>query len=449
MAVLTVKNKMFKPQDSLPSMLVYGVQDDGQTINQFNIRDYAKGAYLLLFFFPLGLKEDSEEVLKFAKSLKELKELDCKVIGVTSESPLAIKRWIVKDHESGGFGQVLGFPMISDKDLALAMSMGVARGCGVPSRSAFIFDPRGLARYCAAQKSGIKFNTKELLRLVNAVKTSDRTGMAVPAGWKSGEDDLIPTEYSAKVAYFKRKYGSNVNDNVTASLKKLFTDFDRDGDGLITLEEIKMTMLDFGKDVPQTELSSIFEKMDRNKDQRIDFKEFSDLVVALEKQYGKLRTQKNTKGLTVQNTFEAFDKDKDGLVTLDEIRAHLLEIGKGISENELKDLFNKADKNSDGKIDVTEFKELVELLPGKESEGKINPNLVKVFEQFDSDHDGLISKEEVRSTLRAIGKDLSDTELDTCFNESDTNKDGKIDITEFSSFIAKLKQGGKLKDIPK
>ena len=403
MAVLTVKNQMFKPQDSLPSMLVYGVQDDGQTINQFNIRDYAKGAYLLLFFFPLGLKEDSEEVLKFAKSLKELKELDCKVIGVTSESPLAIKRWIVKDHESGGFGQVLGFPMISDKDLALAMSMGVARGCGVPSRSAFLFDPRGLARYCAAHKSGIKFNTKELLRLVNAVKTSDRTGMAVPAGWKSGEDDLIPTEYSAKVAYFKRKYGSNVNVNVSASLKKLFTDFDRDGDGLITLEEIKMTMLDFGKDVPQTELSLIFED-------------------------------------------KAFDKDKDGLVTLDEIRAHLLEIGKGISENELKDLFNKADKNSDGKIDVTEFKELVELLPGKESEGKINPNLLKVFEQFDSDHDGLISKQEVRSILRAIGKHTSDTELDTCFNESDTNKDGKIDITEFSSFIAKLKQGGKLKD---
>ena len=153
-------------------------------------------------------------------------------------------------------------------------------------------------------------------------------------------------------------------------------------------------------------------------------------------------------GSSVQRTFEAFDKDKDGLVTLDEIRNHLLEIGKGISENELKDLFGKADKNSDGKIDVTEFKELLELLSGKERESKINPDLVKVFEQFDSDHDGLISKEEVRSTLRAIGKDLSDTELDTCINESDTNKDGKIDITEFSSFIAKLKQGGKLKDMP-
>ena len=145
---------------------------------------------------------------------------------------------------------------------------------------------------------------------------------------------------------------------------------------------------------------------------------------------------------------EDFDKDKDGLVTLDEIRLHLLGEGKGIAENELKDLFGKADKNSDGKIDVTEFNELVELIQGKASEIKINPDLAKVFEQFDADHDGLISKDEVRSTLHAIGKDLPDSDLETCFNEADTNKDGKIDITEFSSLIAKLKQVGKLMDMP-
>ena len=130
-------------------------------------------------------------------------------------------------------------------------------------------------------------------------------------------------EFSAKVAYFKRKYGSNAE---SASLKKLFTDFDRDGDGLITLSELSMAMLDFDKDCPPNELSTIFEKVDKNKDQRIDFKEFSDLVVALEAKYGKLRITKatGTVGSTVQNTFEDFYKDKDGLVTLDEIRLHLL-----------------------------------------------------------------------------------------------------------------------------
>ena len=91
----------------------------------------------------------------------------------------------------------------------------------------------------------------------------------------------------------------------------------------------------------------------------------------------------------------------------------------------------------------------MELIQDKTSEIKIHPDLAKVFEQFEADHDGLISKDEVRSTLHAIGKDLPDSDLETCFNEADTNKDGKIDITEFSSLIAKLKQVGKLMDMPR
>ena len=165
--------------------------------------------------------------------------------------------------------------------------------------------------------------------------------------------------------------GQNADSSI--DLKKLFSDFDQDGDGLITFGELKMAMLNFdneeggfgvnfGTDVPQTELSAIFEKVDRNKDQRIDFKEFSELVavVALETKYGKL-----TSGSTDLNTFEDFDKDKDGLVTLEEIREHLLGEGKGLAENDLKDLFGKADKNKDGKIDVTEFNQLVELIQDK------------------------------------------------------------------------------------
>ena len=134
-------------------------------------------------------------------------------------------------------------------------------------------------------------------------------------------------------------------------------------------------------------------------------------------------------------------------MSLDEIRLHLLETGKGISEIELQDLFNKADTNGDGKIDVTEFTKLVELLSARDC--SIDPALLKAFELFDTDRDGLVSKEEVRSTLQASGKDLSDSELEICFNEADTNKDGKIDVTEFSNLVNKLKKAGKLRDMPR
>ena len=109
-------------------------------------------------------------------------------------------------------------------------------------------------------------------------------------------------------------------------------------------------------------------------------------------------------------------------------RRGLLEIGKGISEIELQNLFKKANTNRDGKIDVPEFMKMVALL--RDGDSSIDPALLKAFEQFDTDRDGLVSKEEVQSTLRACGKDLSDSELKSCFEEADTNKDGKIDVTE-------------------
>ena len=99
-------------------------------------------------------------------------------------------------------------------------------------------------------------------------------------------------------------------------------------------------------------------------------------------------------------------------------------------ENELKDPFGKANKNSDGKIGITEF-----IL----NSNKINPDLAKVFGQLDTDHDGLINKDGVRSALQAIGKDLSDSDLESYFHKADANKEGKLDITEFSCLIKQAK----------
>ena len=103
------------------------------------------------YFFPLGQKTHSEEVLKFSSSLQEFSNLGCRVIGVTSESPLAITRWMEKETETGGFGRLIGFPVLSDKDLTLSASLGVARNCGLPAKSAFIIDPKGKIRYSGIQ----------------------------------------------------------------------------------------------------------------------------------------------------------------------------------------------------------------------------------------------------------------------------------------------------------
>ena len=210
MSLLKVKNQPSKPQDPLVSLNTICVDSDGKTIKRINVAEMNKNAYKVLFFFPLGTKADSLEVLKFSASLQQFQDKGCSIIGVTSESPLAIRRWIEKDLESGGFGRTLNFPIISDKDLSLSMSLGVARTCGLPARATFIIDTKGLIRYSMIHRASIGGNIPELLRIVSAFQISDSTGMATPAGWQPGSDDLIPTDYTDKVAYFRKKYDGQI-----------------------------------------------------------------------------------------------------------------------------------------------------------------------------------------------------------------------------------------------
>ena len=47
-----------------------------------------------------------------------------------------------------------------------------------------------------------------ILNLVYAVKTSDMTSEVTPATWNSNEEALVPTDYTDKLAYFKKMYRS-------------------------------------------------------------------------------------------------------------------------------------------------------------------------------------------------------------------------------------------------
>ena len=208
-----VKHKVKKPQDLIPPKTILSVDTDGETVKKIQLDEDYKESYLLLFSFPLGLAEDAEEVLNFSAKIEEFEKLDCTVLGITCENPMAVKRWIKKDHGSGGFGKVLGFPVITDKDLSLCTKLGIANDQGVPARGAFIVGPSGKIRYSQIHGSDIKFCVDELLRLVRAFKASDSTGMDVPAGWNGAEEDLIPRKYAAKMDYFKKKYSSKKEKN--------------------------------------------------------------------------------------------------------------------------------------------------------------------------------------------------------------------------------------------
>lgn len=70
------------------------------------------------------------------------------------------------------------------------------------------------------------------------------------------------------------------------------------------------------------------------------------------------------------------------------------------------------------------------------------PNLKEmrqVFDKFDSNKDGKISKDEYKATLRALGQDKMIVDVPKIFQVADLNGDGFID---FKEFVEAQNQGG-------
>jgi Ca2+-binding EF-hand superfamily protein len=63
----------------------------------------------------------------------------------------------------------------------------------------------------------------------------------------------------------------------------------------------------------------------------------------------------------------------------------------------LKQFFQEADKDRNGKIDRKELRELLETIWGKESEIDLTASVQSTFEKCDLNHDGFITFEELLS----------------------------------------------------
>jgi len=199
----------------------------------------------------------------------------------------------------------------------------------------------------------------------------------------------------------------------------------------------------------------------------------------------------------VDNFIKRFDKNKDGVLSKDEVPPGLAKI------------FDRFDTNNDGKLDKPEIEKLLEAMrrrfgennkkpepnPNKNNpannpmvermvdrlleqmdankDGKISKTeaqgkIAKFFEQLDINKDGFLDREELRKAAarcvanqagkgepgqlrrgpefddldknadgRLTPNELKGTPFADHFDEIDTNKDGKIDKKEFEAYLKK------------
>lgn len=127
--------------------------------------------------------------------------------------------------------------------------------------------------------------------------------------------------------------------------------------------------------------------------------------------------------------FSLFDYDKDGVISNDDMRIVLKSLGHKITDQDLDELIKSIDRNGDGKIELTEF---LDIMGAKQQSIKALEEEVRIaFEFFDLDGNGYISMSELKQVASELGEELTEAEIDEMIREADADGDGQVDYNEF------------------
>jgi len=179
------------------------------THGKMTLPDAFSGKWFVLFSHPADFTPVcTTEFVAFAKRSDEFKKLNCELIGLSIDqvvSHLKWTEWILQN-----IGVEIPFPIIADTGKVATMLGMIHPGKGSNTvRAVFIVDPKSVVRLIIYYPQEVGRNMDEVLRALKALQTSDKHGVAMPAGWPQneliGNKVIIPPPSDEKTAKERAK----------------------------------------------------------------------------------------------------------------------------------------------------------------------------------------------------------------------------------------------------
>ena len=136
----------------------------------------------------------------------------------------------------------------------------------------------------------------------------------------------------------------------------------------------------------------------------------------------------------VKETFSRVDTDGSGFIDKEELAAVLQKLGGKVTDEEVDKCYTELDTNSDGQIDYAEFKDWY-----LRSENRIEADVMQIFNRYDRDDNGKIEIDELKNLMTACQGDNSaeppsHEDVENARKMLDANNDGQITKEEFMTW---------------
>jgi peroxiredoxin (alkyl hydroperoxide reductase subunit C) len=112
-------------------------------------------------------------------------------------------------------GVEIPFPIIADLNKEVASLYGMVmpgESKTETARCVFVIDPKGVLRAMIYYPLTTGRNMREILRVIDAMQTADKYGVATPANWQLGDKVIVPPPRTTEAAVERVEAGYECAD---------------------------------------------------------------------------------------------------------------------------------------------------------------------------------------------------------------------------------------------
>lgn len=163
------------------------------TFGSIELSDYT-GKWVVLFSHPGDFTPVcTTEFIAFTNLAPEFEKRNTQLLGLSVDSNASHLAWVYNILQITGI--TIPFPIIEDQDMKIAKTYGmISESMSSTStvRTVFIIDDKQVLRTILYYPLTTGRNIPEILRIVDALQTSDKSNVVTPANWLPGTPVLLP-----------------------------------------------------------------------------------------------------------------------------------------------------------------------------------------------------------------------------------------------------------------